>query len=490
MALSATPAAVPVTPDVRPDVRAGVRPAFLLLSTSLLTHRVLGHSSLLDTLGGEAAVRVWTMSAAGSAALERDDVRVEDFPRVKPFREFPYNYLRRFNEFAWDERLRIPSRQSIARWTRHYTPAIRALKAPAWALARTGRTQAFEAWLERLLLSYPRSPEAAERLDRLAPSVVMTMGPFQFEQPAVMAEAKRRGVPTIAFIPSWDNISTKNRMVFTYDGYMVWSEWSKRELHETYPHSRTVPVYVVGAPQFDVFFQDRFHQSREAFCRSQRLRPDAPIILHAIGSPNFIREHPAALDMAERVVRGDFGDVQLLVRPHPIHDRREFAPLFERFGSRVVVQRTGHADTPLAQRAQGVPEIVEWVNTFRHADVVINLGSTVAIDAAIFDRPVINIDYDPEPGRRNEQLVKDLNHLWVHYKPIAESGGMWLAENADEVAAGVRAYLADPGLHRERRRWMAEYVCGFLDGRCGERMARALIDFARLAGRSARESRS
>jgi len=36
------------------------------------------------------------------------------------------------------------------------------------------------------------------------------------------------------------------------------------------------------------------------------------------------------------------------------------------------------------------------VNTFRHADVVVNFSSTVAIDAAIFDKPVVNLDFDPE----------------------------------------------------------------------------------------------
>src|SRR5438477_5747785 len=105
-------------------------------------------------------------------------------------------------------------------------------------------------------------------------------------------------------------------MVFKYDGYVVWSEWTRRELQEVYAHSRHVPVYVVGAVQFDVFFQDRFRQTREAFCRTQGLRPNVPIIVHAIGSPNFIREHPAALDLATRIAAGELGDVQLLVRPH------------------------------------------------------------------------------------------------------------------------------------------------------------------------------
>jgi hypothetical protein len=110
---------------------------------------------------------------------------------------------------------------------------------------------------------------------------------------------------------------------------------------------------------------------------------------------------------------------------------------------------------------------------------VVNLSSTVTVDAAIFDRPVVNLDYDPEPGGANQSLVKDINHLWTHFKPIAGSGGVWLADNEEEVVEGIKMYLANPCLHRERRRWIAEYVCGFVDGRCGERMARAVLDFVR-----------
>jgi len=117
------------------------------------------------------------------------------------------------------------------------------------------------------------------------------------------------------------------------------------------------------------------------------------------------------------------------------------------------------------------------VNTFRHADVVVNLASTVTIDAAIFDRPIVNLDYDPEPGQPNQALVRDVNHAWTHFKPIAESGGVWLVNNPEQMIEAIRGYLADPSLHRDRRRWLTQYVCEYLDGRCGERMAMAIRDF-------------
>jgi CDP-glycerol glycerophosphotransferase (TagB/SpsB family) len=134
-------------------------------------------------------------------------------------------------------------------------------------------------------------------------------------------------------------------------------------------------------------------------------------------------------------------------------------------------------DLALNARSQDEIQIKEWVNTFRHANVVINLSSTVAVDAAILDKPVVNLDYDPEPGQPNLALVKDVNHTWTHFKPIAESGGLWLVNRPEETVEAVKTYLANAGLHRNQRRWIAEYVCQHLDGHSGERMAEAILDF-------------
>jgi CDP-glycerol glycerophosphotransferase (TagB/SpsB family) len=264
-------------------------------------------------------------------------------------------------------------------------------------------------------------------------------------------------------------------MVLKHDGYVVWSEQARRELHRFYPYTREVPVYVVGAPQFDVFFQERFHLTRAAFCADFGLRPDRPIIVYALGSPNLFHEHHGALHLAQRIANGDLGDVQMIVRPHPIYDDAEMAGMFNKYAPRVVLQQTAAAGS--GNQSQGMSQIMEWVNTFRHADVVVNLSSTVTIDAAIFDRPVVNLDYDPEPRQPQQEVIKDVNHVWDHFKPIAESGGVWLVNNHEEMVEAVRTYLAHPELHREKRRWIAEYVCGYVDGRCGERLAEAVLDF-------------
>ena len=269
-------------------------------------------------------------------------------------------------------------------------------------------------------------------------------------------------------------------MVFKHDAYIVWNDQVKEELQTFYPHTRETPVYVAGAPQFDLFRQERFFQTREEFCADQGLDPQIPIIVYAVGSPNFLNEPPGAVNLAKRISDGALGLVQMLVRPHPIHDNSEMKALFSQYGPLVKLQVFKNAGKRINERLQDEEQVIEWINTFRHADVVVNLSSTVVIDAAIFDTPVVNLDFDPQPSRGDDQLIKEINHEWTHFKPVAESGGVWLVNDFEELVTAVRTYLKHPELHREQRRWIVEYVCGYADGKCGERMADAILDFTTI----------
>ncbi len=468
---------------VNADSPRDPRPSVVVLSSSLLADRMLVYSNPPLVANQSISLRMW--STADHDRTNDADI-IESFPAVRAFPEF-HNYLRRLNDYAWDARLDSPSRQSMWVHVRRGRVGLahRSLQLAARCIAACGLEESYERWLQRILARYDRSPEAMQRLRKIAPDVVLTTGPHRYLEPAVTAAATRLGIPTLALITSWDNITTKNRMPFRHDGYLVWSERMKTELLEYYPHARNASIYVVGAPQFDAFFQEQFHESRAAFCSRLGLDPQRRFVLYALGSPNFLREYNAVRFLAERVERGEFGDAQLLVRPHPLFGGGEAERVLAAFGSSIRVQRV-QADTATIRRSHALHEIGDWVNTFRHADVLVNLSSTATVDAALCDRPVVNLDFDPEPGQTRQALIKDVNHKWSHFKPVAESGGVWLVDSFDELAKAVRTYLTRPDLHRDGRRWIAEYVCGFTDGRSGTRVAEAVCHFASRHARTSK----
>ena len=130
----------------------------LLLSTSLLVDRVFRYTALVDALAENANVSIWASSFDGSNILDVHNwadaqATVSAFPSVRPFREIPYNYLRRLNEFVWDYRYLPPSRMSILKHIRNPKAPfrIKALKPPAWVLAQLGTERVIEAGIEKLL---------------------------------------------------------------------------------------------------------------------------------------------------------------------------------------------------------------------------------------------------------------------------------------------------------------------------------------------------
>src|SRR5215471_13227560 len=196
-------------------------PGILILSSSALTDRMLAHTSVLSRLAESCPVRVWAVSAANpryQAMWSSVKARVEAFPAITEFPTFPHTYLRRLNTFAWDYYLRDPSRFSMMKHIRDRELRWfqRPLKPLGRMIAALRMHESLEAGVERLMLSFERSPEAALRLCEDRPDLIVATGTFRSEEPAIVAAARKLGIPVLGYITSWDNISIKSHMELQY----------------------------------------------------------------------------------------------------------------------------------------------------------------------------------------------------------------------------------------------------------------------------------
>jgi hypothetical protein len=450
------------------------------ISSQFATDRILLHSTFLE--GIEPLARPLILSdAVREASFPKEHLHSGFFQPVQLPIGFSgeFTLLRHFENFLWDHKGLSTSRESQWRLRKRGESPMRdrAIRAAAKPFSYLGVESWAEDRLASALIAYASPRKTVDWLAQVAPAAVVAMNPFIESQMATIAAAKRLKVPVVAFITSWDNITTKPRMIYEYDGYIAWSEQMQRELHEFYPQSRGRRIDVVGAPQYDVFFRPEYRLTREEFFGVYGLDPERPVVLYCLGSPNMIREDHGALQYIEQAHRHPaLARTQTIIRAHPGHlesKLTEFDKIRASFPD-VVIQGPGkHWERfPF----QGEQAVIEWVNTIRHADVVINLASTMTVDAAIFDKPVVNIDFDPEPGGPNHQMVKEINRSWNHFSPIAQSGGVWNVTTVAEMVAATETYLSKPELHRERRRWIVDHVCGPVDGQAGRRMAEAIID--------------
>lgn len=87
---------------------------------------------------------------------------------------------------------------------------------------------------------------------------------------SALLAAKDLGIPTVAFVYSWDNVPKAMQVVDT-DYYCVWSEHMKQEVLQYYPFVKEHQVFVTGTPQFEPHYDESLRLSREEFFNNYNL---------------------------------------------------------------------------------------------------------------------------------------------------------------------------------------------------------------------------
>ena len=301
--------------------------------------------------------------------------------------------------------------------------------------------------------------------------------------PPVLA-AKSLGIPTATFIFSWDNLTSKGRIAAPFDHYLVWSDLMRRELLRYYPDVSADRVHLVGAPQFDPYADDDLLWSREEFCRRIGADPSRPLICYSGGDAGTCPEDPEHLrSLVEQIRSGRIsGRPQVILRPSPVDDGGRYDAV-RRDYPEVIYARPAWVHTEPGDWARVIPlpdDVPILANLTFHADLNVNLASTMTLDFAIRDTPVVNVAFDVADPPRFGVPLWDFYYRFEHYRPVVELGAARFARTPEELARHVNAYLADPALDREARRRLVELEVGVPAGRSSRRVVEVLEEVARL----------
>ena len=115
-------------------------------------------------------------------------------------------------------------------------------------------------------------------------------------------------------------------------------------------------------------------------------------------------------------------------------------------------------------------------NLLYHADVVVTGASTITIDAAVLDRPVINVAFDGKHTLPEHQSIRKNYFRFTHYIALVKTKGMRLVFSEGELIGWIKKYLANPSLDKEERKQMVHDFVGFTDGRSVERIVSAVME--------------
>ena len=127
-----------------------------------------------------------------------------------------------------------------------------------------------------------------------------------------------------------------------------------------------------------------------------------------------------------------------------------------------------------------LPEDVQFLaNLTHHADLNVNTASTMTLDFAIHDTPVVNVAFDVADPPPFGVPLWDFFYRFEHYRPVVELGAARFARSPEELAQHVNAYLEDPTLDREARRRLVELEVGVPVGQSSRGSSRSSNRIAR-----------
>jgi hypothetical protein len=289
----------------------------------------------------------------------------------------------------------------------------------------------------------------------------------------------KKNIPNMGMIKSWDNLLGKDPLLLWPNYLVVHNEIVKKlaiSMHG-YPKER---IFISGIPQFDVYQNKDFVLSREDFFNRLKINPDKKLIVYsAMGGWISLYEVEIIKMLADIINNSDslLYSSQLLVRLHPAYlsedEKLKEIPniILVRPGVSSFNKEPGHIDFEFRN-----DDTLELASTLKWANVLINSGSTMTIDAVCFDTPVINIGFD---GYVSEKILeKSAKRLLMkdHYLPIIKSGGVKAVYNKEELVEAINTYLKDPSIDQEGRKRIVNEQCYKFDGKSGQRIGYFILN--------------
>jgi CDP-Glycerol:Poly(glycerophosphate) glycerophosphotransferase len=319
-------------------------------------------------------------------------------------------------------------------------------------------------------------PQMEQLFDQYRPRLVVAANPgLVFSEVPLLRTARRRGVFSMAIDPSWDNFTNKLIPVRQVDRLVVWNDIMKAQAISLHGY-RADAVRVAGAPQFDSYFRPQARTPRDEFFRKIGGDPSRKLIALTTTPRSLYRHHDHVLRALVPALAGALAGAQILVRLHPrdeVDSYREFMDV-----PNVIIEKPFRDTVKVADglAIDVMPENQRHLgDTMCYADCVVNVASTIAIEACIFDTPVVNICFDG-PGEEPYVTSARRYYSFTHYVNITSRGAVRVAQSPDEMVTMVARYLQEPSLDAAGRQQVVLDQCQFTDGRSAERVIGFVLD--------------
>jgi len=317
----------------------------------------------------------------------------------------------------------------------------------------------------------PSDQKIVQLFDTYKPDMVFSTILINMLDDHIVREAKRRGIKTVAMVRSWDNLTSHGLLRLVPDVFLLQNKFlfDMAIKHQSIPRKK---MRIVGIPHYDLYHYESLLESREEFFNRMGLDLDKKLLLYgAMGDFLFPHEGEIATVLENIINEGKIEEpVQVVFRAHPAFT----SPLERMQGMRHVKPDRGakYFGDNLTSWEMEIEDTKHLINSIYHADIMITGGSTMAIDAAALDKPIICVGFDGAAKDVPYWLsVKRFYDTYTHFEILMDTAGVDLVNTPDELADAINVYIKNSDLKREGRRDIIKLFAEPFDGKAGKRLA-------------------
>lgn len=305
--------------------------------------------------------------------------------------------------------------------------------------------------------------------EKYKPHLVFSTDIKEILDSQLIIEAQKKGIDTIGMVRSWDYITGKGLVRVKPDTLVVHNTVLKDEAIQ-HIDMEEEDIFVSGIPHFDPYINVK-RSHRENFFKRLNLDVSKRLLLYVPWGDKFVNTDWQFLAILEEAIESG-------VLPKDLHVVMRVPPGDSVTLDKLVSQKHLTVDVPgitfgvLKRKANEMSfdDLLHLADTLYYSSVVVTPPSTMVIDAAAFDKPIVLMGFDGFQEKKYYEGIRhyyDFNHV-VKLVHIAQAP---FARNQEELIRFVNDCLKDPTIGREGRKRTIETQCYKLDGKSSKRLA-------------------
>jgi len=209
-------------------------------------------------------------------------------------------------------------------------------------------------------------------------------------------------------VNSWKDFYVNDLIPFKPSNTFVWSDKMKEQLLSSNTHIEKNRVIVSGNPSFDRFFEYEPVHVKEYYAEKYNFDVQRPLILYSMISPKAYTDEKESIELINKSLIKLYPDETkrpvILLRRNPIDetiaDEKYFSGNNVKYADNYF--EASYTNAVFVQLEEGE---IEWMDLLFHADININVASTVTLESLMMNTPVINIEFD-KSGNKNAELAR------------------------------------------------------------------------------------